>query len=640
MILKDLTIRGFGKFHDRKIEFADGMNILYGGNEAGKSTLHAFLRAMFYGMERARGRAARNDFYARYEPWFGDGAYGGIIRLENRGHIYRIERNFARNPKDLTIVDETSGITITDPEPFLKGLLNGLSETAYRNTVSISQLKSATDSEMVNELKNYIANMNTTGNVALNITKASAYLKDQKKSFESRIVPDAAKNYAANLSEIRKIEEQISSPDYANRMNELTQAKASAEQAKTLLNEKRAGILMKNAADRQMLRGRHFENRGQLSEFLNAASEALERWKAAREKASSGGRKLLAIFFGLLTAALFGGALWASGNLQEVYTPLAVPMNAILAAAGALSLIPMMIFLNLDGKRKKEEAAEKAAFEDVIRPYFPELLPSQTGPADCSETFEKVKAETDSLIAVCDRVDQGEQSLAGTEAELKALEARQTETDATIVRQQRSQWELEQQLEHLTNLRDESAALKNVIAENDRLREEIEAIDIAQETMNRLSTTIRDSFGLYLNKSASDLIGGITGGIYTSLSIDQDLNVFLNTEQKLIPLDQVSSGTMDQVYLALRLAAADLMQGGADQSAGPGEISGPEPVSGEKLPLFFDDSFVNYDEHRLRTVLLWLAETFRSRQILIFSCHRREAQLLTANRMEYQLTEL
>ena len=66
MILKDLNIRGFGKFHDRKIEFSDGINILYGGNEAGKSTLHAFLRAMFYGMERARGRAARTDFYAHY----------------------------------------------------------------------------------------------------------------------------------------------------------------------------------------------------------------------------------------------------------------------------------------------------------------------------------------------------------------------------------------------------------------------------------------------------------------------------------------------------------------------------------------------------------------------------------------------
>ena len=155
--------------------------------------------------------------------------------------------------------------------------------------------------------------------------------------------------------------------------------------------------------------------------------------------------------------------------------------------------------------------------------------------------------------------------------------------------------------------------------------------------MNRLSTTIRDSFGLYLNKSASDLISGITGGIYTSLSIDQDLNVFLNTEKKLIPLDQVSSGTMDQVYLALRLAAADLMQGSADDlMQGGADVADDH----QKLPLFFDDSFVNYDEGRLRTVLLWLTEAFRQRQILIFSCHRREAQLLAANMLEFRLTEL
>ena len=52
-----------------------------------------------------------------------------------------------------------------------------MSETMYNNTISISQLKSATDEGMVSELKNYIANMNTSGNMALNITKATAYLK-------------------------------------------------------------------------------------------------------------------------------------------------------------------------------------------------------------------------------------------------------------------------------------------------------------------------------------------------------------------------------------------------------------------------------------------------------------------------------
>ena len=79
-----------------------------------------------------------------------------------------------------------------------------------------------------------------------------------------------------------------------------------------------------------------------------------------------------------------------------------------------------------------------------------------------------------------------------------------------------------------------------MLAENDRIREELSAIDLALETMTTLSSSIRDSFGLYLNKTASDLIAGITGGIYTSLSVDENLNVFLNTKTKLVPLEPVS----------------------------------------------------------------------------------------------------
>ena len=96
------------------------------------------------------------------------------------------------------------------------------------------------------------------------------------------------------------------------------------------------------------------------------------------------------------------------------------------------------------------------------------------------------------------------------------------------------------------------------------LQEELDAIDLAQDTMTSLSTSIRDSFGLYLNKTASDLISGITGGIYTSMSIDQNLDISMNTPTRLVPIEQVSSGAMDQIYLAVRLAAAKLVQSGPD----------------------------------------------------------------------------
>lgn len=77
------------------------------------------------------------------------------------------------------------------------------------------------------------------------------------------------------------------------------------------------------------------------------------------------------------------------------------------------------------------------------------------------------------------------------------------------------------------------------------------------------------------------------------MSIDENLNVFLNTKTKLVPLENVSSRTMDQVYLALRLAAAKLLQG-----------------SGSGFPLIFDDSFTQYDDERLKTALEWLASAY------------------------------
>ena len=166
-------------------------------------------------------------------------------------------------------------------------------------------------------------------------------------------------------------------------------------------------------------------------------------------------------------------------------------------------------------------------------------------------------------------------------------------------------------------------ALKRVLAENDRIREESAAIDLAREVMTDLSSSIRDSFGLYLNKTASAYISGITGGIYDSMSIDENLSVFLNTRTRLVPLEQVSSGTIDQVYLALRLSAARLLQG--DRK--------------EAYPLIFDDSFTQYDDDRLHTVLDWLEKSYDG-QLILFTCHRREAQMLRARQLPFHLIEI
>ena len=79
MKLIDLHMNNFGKFHDCSICFEDGLNVIYGKNEAGKSTLHSFIRGMLFGMERQRGRAARTDQFSKYRPWEGFVWNPGVI---------------------------------------------------------------------------------------------------------------------------------------------------------------------------------------------------------------------------------------------------------------------------------------------------------------------------------------------------------------------------------------------------------------------------------------------------------------------------------------------------------------------------------------------------------------------------------
>ena len=66
MKIEKLEIRNFGKMQNRTLEFSDGIQLISGENESGKSTVHTFIRSMLFGMTRGRGRAAKNDVYSRY----------------------------------------------------------------------------------------------------------------------------------------------------------------------------------------------------------------------------------------------------------------------------------------------------------------------------------------------------------------------------------------------------------------------------------------------------------------------------------------------------------------------------------------------------------------------------------------------
>lgn len=618
MKLLELHIHGFGKFHDCTLSFEDGINVIYGKNEAGKSTLHTFIRGMFFGIERQRGRASRNDLYSRFEPWENSGTYQGWIRLEHGGTVYRIERSFQKNNKECIIVNETLGKELQPTKALMDELLCGLSETSYNNTISIGQLKSATDAGMVSELRNYIANMNTSGSMELNITRATAFLKKQKKELESQLIPDAARSYTSLLGEVKNMEREISAPEYENQLASYQKLRSEARQTIAAKQKEKEALLQKVAKGRQVLAQNQFSDQDSIGDYLARTRQVYDEYTAARDYCSNKSQKAIRILSWILAALLGTGSgyLFYQGFPGHADLAQTLPVPALLAALGCVISAGFGITSLLSVKRHQKELTLSS---QLLQETFSRHLGDTAITPEALTAFEQRMTEFQRLGLA---MDKSEEAISVLAKEIDQLQDRQNSCTEVIEQQQKIQWELEKRLELLAAYKTQMEALQHTLAENKRISLEISAIDLALDTITGLSSSIRDSFGLYLNKTASQLISGITGGIYTSMSVDENLNVFMNTRTRLIPVDQVSSGTMDQVYLALRLAAAKLIQ-----------------KEGESMPLIFDDSFVLYDEERLKTALKWLSAAYDG-QILIFTCHQREAQMMTANQISYHLIQL
>lgn len=171
-----------------------------------------------------------------------------------------------------------------------------MSETMYNNTISISQLKSATDEGMVSELKNYIANMNTSGNMALNITKATAYLKNQRKQFESQLSPEASVNYTSLLSEIRALERELSSPKYENQLQEYSKLRDSVRNELEHQKIEKEDLSDRLQKSRQVLDEFSFTDEASIEAYRSQAETLYQNYQHAQVSSSSKGSRFSRCF--------------------------------------------------------------------------------------------------------------------------------------------------------------------------------------------------------------------------------------------------------------------------------------------------------------------------------------------------------
>lgn len=166
MIIKQLDLISFGKFEEKSLTLSDGMNIIYGNNEAGKTTIHRFIEGMFFGFFKPYSkRKIYSKEYERYFPW-NSTEYRGVLKFIHKGEVYRIERNFIKGFDEVKIFDDKTGEDITHLfgyDPVLRlyspSTALGFNSVVYNNTINIKQLGNKTDKILAKEIKDSLINI-------------------------------------------------------------------------------------------------------------------------------------------------------------------------------------------------------------------------------------------------------------------------------------------------------------------------------------------------------------------------------------------------------------------------------------------------------------------------------------------------
>jgi uncharacterized protein YhaN len=264
MEFKKLIIKSFGKFQNKTIEFNKGFNLIYGENEAGKSTVHKFLEAMLFGFYKPNMKNRKLiDDYDKYFPWDNSLDYSGVMIVQDENQL-RLERNFMKEKESLEIYDNETGANVTENfdydsvirtyEPAKK--LLGLNKTTYNNTVSISQMGSKTSEQLVGEIKNNIINLGDTQSIDISLEKIQKEIADNKAKIGN--VRSRKSKYYEVISTIEVLEQELE--DATKIWGKIKQLRLEENELAIELDQKETD---KNTIEKRMnrIRNKEFEEK-------------------------------------------------------------------------------------------------------------------------------------------------------------------------------------------------------------------------------------------------------------------------------------------------------------------------------------------------------------------------------------------
>lgn len=654
MKINKIKINSYGKLKEKEVKLKDGINIIYGKNESGKSTLLNFIVNSFYGISKNKKGKEYSDV-EKYTPWLGEEFSGKLEYELNNKNKYEIYRDFKKkNPKifneNMEDISKEFNIDKSKGNEFFYEQTK-VDEELFLSTVVVGQQEVKLGKQEQNILVQKIANLVGTGddNVSYKraIDRINRRLLDEIGTQRSREKPiniinkkiedlEQKKQELEKYEDIKyeieenknKLEEEIS--DLNNKNNLLKEIKIINEKEK-IEKEKikiKENIKKENIEKIKLIKEKINKIKNENKNIFEINNEKTKNNKKINNEKNKLNKKIIIVFIFLLIIN-FLQFIFIKNKLINYIFLLTVPMT----------LIYFIISKNkLNKKIKKQKNIDENNLKNIekinleINNLNNEINLLEKNNNNLEKEINNLKSNLNLKINLekekiknkyLNKIEKSEIinfiNLENINYEIEKL---QNEINNKKIRShtlELDQKNIEPKLDNLSKIEEELVNNNEKMSTLNKLNLSFElAKEILAESYEEMRNTVTPKFTQELSKNISE----ITEEKYSKIMFNDEQGLIVELESgNYVPASKLSVGTIDQLYLSLRLSMID-------------------ELSEENLPIILDEAFAYYDTERLTNILEYLDEKYKTHQIILFTCTNREKEILEKIKVPYNLIEL
>lgn len=640
MKIKNIKINNYGNLKQKEINLENNINIIYGKNETGKSTLLNYLKNIFFGISKNKNGKEISD-YEKYLPWSGE-EFSGKIKYElDDNEQFEIYRDFKK--KNPVVVDSKFDdisnkfkIDKKDGNQFFYEQ-TGIDEKTYLSTIMSPQQEVVLDNQSQSILVQKLANIAGTGEDKVSFQKAMDKLN--KRLIEEvgttrtqdrpinivqnrlDILSNDLKTKKQLLDEKQKLESDVVDlrkklKDEENKNNILSKL--------NMLTRKYEVELEKNTLKSKMKNEDQEKIKNKIEEKNNLEKNNTKNLKLNSEKNKF--RKNYFIF-GIIFILLIILNLF---NFNLIKNKI---INYLILILIPVEIIIFILYLFKNKKIKNKQIIQNKEIENKLNEKIT-ILNSEINllEENIKKLEKEIKQEKEDIIfkfnlekkdilkeILNNKIDFNIEEKNKIEKELENSNKKIVEYKLKLNGIEYEENSINNKLEDSISKEEEYERLKEQLTE---LQEKNKCIlatkDLLEKAYEKMKNNVTPKFTQNLSNIACD----ISNGKYKKVIFNEEKGLVVELENgEYISVNRLSAGTIDELYLSLRLSMLD-------------------EISNEKMPIILDEVFAYFDDERLKNSLIFLAEQSKEHQIIIFTCSNREKQILDSINIKYNLVEL